>query len=288
MSVDFAEPALETEIADLIFSRFIARSDVYSRQLLTGEYNPVNAPLNAIKVLEHLRAEATYGHYLLDGDQTNLFAFDIDFRDGAGNWVQEADLTQMPMEYVSDPEASQWFAQNSLIYPEPDLRAAWKNRAHPGRAWFKRQMRQMVEELTCRIRDDLGLATAAAYSGNKGVHVYGFTGRIPAGEAREAASLVLQSWGKFQLKSGSNFYEDKSPGWYSNFGNFEIEVFPKQDSVKPGSYGNLMRLPLGRNHKNVSDPTFFLDQSTAHDSIYPATLAQSKVILQTGNPWSFR
>lgn len=280
------ETLKEMNFADLVFDRFVARSDVYSRQLLSGEYNPVKAPLDLDRITEHLDGRATYGHYLVNGDQTKLFAFDIDFRDGAGNWVQEADLEQMPVEFMTEPHSSTWFAQNSLLHPVPDLRAAWKDRAHPGRAWFKSQMRKMAEELTCRIRDDLGLPTVAAYSGNKGIHVYGFTGLIPAREAREAAQLVLASWGRFELSAGTHFYEDRSQGWHSNFSNFEIEVFPKQDFVKPGSYGNLMRLPLGRNHKNPNDPTFILDQSTAHNSIYPASPELAEVILRTGNPWS--
>lgn len=289
MSVDaIAQTANDYAMADWILHRFVARADVKARQLLDGQYNPDKSPLTREDVLDHLSGQATYGHYMMNGDKAKLFAFDVDFRDiNDGTWIQPADLEQIPMENVATPEAEAWFAQNSLIYP-CNPRSSWRDRAHPGRSWFKAQLREVVEELTCRIRDDLGIPTAAAYSGNKGVHVYGFTGEMPAAEIREAARLVLASWGRFEPAGGDFLFHDRQPGWYSSKANLEIEVFPKQDVVQPGKYGNLMRLPLGKNHKNPLDPTFFIDQSSAHNTLTPASTELALQILYTGNPWSFR
>ncbi|URG17489.1 hypothetical protein Mbo2_119 [Rhodococcus phage Mbo2] len=276
-----------TDLPTLLATHFIARRDVKARQLLTGEYNPDKSHWQMANLSDHLAGRATYGHYLVSQEnQTKLFAFDIDL-EVSGSWIQQADLSQLPEDWHSGPEADHWFAHNSYVH-EFAPREDWKNRAHPGRPWLKQQMRELVEKFTCAVRDHLGIPTVAAYSGNKGVHVYGLTGLIPAAEAREAAKLVMATvgGGRFQIHKGNNFYKDTSVDWHDSYHNFSIEIFPKQDTVKEGGYGNLMRLPLGVNLKNPSDPTFILDQSTAHNTITPASPELAARILASGNPWS--
>lgn len=275
------EYSWEFRATKLIGEKLIARSDVKARQLLTGEYNPVTTPLTVEDGIDHMLGNVTYGHYLMSGEETKIFCFDVDFEDIAGTWVQTPDWDTMP-DFGTTAEEEIWFAQNSLIYP-CNPRDDWRNRAHPGRPWFKKQLREIVEELTGRIRSDLGVPTFAEYSGNKGVHIYGMTGLMSAADAREGARLILDKWGRWTIDKGK--YKDTSEGWYTNYKNLSIEIYPKQDSVKPGGYGNLLRLPFGRNQKNPLDPTFVIDQTTAHDSIYPAAPEHALQIISTGNPW---
>jgi hypothetical protein len=120
-------------------------------------------------------------------------------------------------------------------------------------------MNLIAQELVDGI-EALGLPWAVAYSGSKGVHVYGFTGKLPAADVREAARIVLDGMGHWQPRKagGDNFFEclDKDPMF--GFPEFSIEVFPKQDSLDGKDLGNLMRLPLGRNIKSADRP-FFMD-----------------------------
>lgn len=276
-----------SDLPTLLATRFIARRDVKARQLLTGEYNPVRTPWQMAELIDHVAGNVTYGHYLLNQDnQTKVFAFDIDL-EPTGNWIQQADLSQLPEGWETGPHAEHWFANNSYLH-QCSPREDWRNRAFPGRDWFKAQMRELAEKFTCAIRDHLDLPTFATYSGNKGIHVYAATGLIPAVEAREAAMLILASMERFQPVKGSNFYKDTSTDWHDSYSNFTIEIFPKQATVKEGGFGNLLRLPLGKNQKNPLDPTFVLDQSTAHNTITPASPELAARILETGNPWSAR
>lgn len=48
-----------------------------------------------------------------------------------------------------------------------------------------------------------------------------------------------------------------------------METFPKQSSMEGKKYGNLMRLPLGVNRKNPSDPCFFVDRTKAYSRLDP-------------------
>jgi hypothetical protein len=66
-------------------------------------------------------------------------------------------------------------------------------------------------------------------SGNKGTHVWLFLDEpVPAAKVRRW--LARDFW----------------PSWNAETDNFTLEVFPKQDAVVEGGFGNLVKLPLGK------------------------------------------
>jgi hypothetical protein len=277
---------LSRELAQIMGERFIQRTDVKAIQFQSGAYVPDNyadlrnpAPYQPLgwlgrHVLAHIEGKHSYGHYMLDeNSMVKLFAFDIDL-EKKGTWVEHPKWE----EGISDEDFD---SETKIHLCNP--RELWADRsALAARAWFKWQMSQLAHMFCSVIKDQLKLPCAAAYSGSKGIHVYGFTGPIPAQEAREGALLVLDILGQFEPLRGENFFRHKEGGTMG-FPSFSIEVFPKQTSIEnKDGYGNLMRLPLGRNLKS-SDPTFFLDLT--------APLAQLKPhpdpvrLLTTGEPY---
>lgn len=272
-------------LANLIAKKFIARPDVRAKQVVLAdgrviytpdgrrdregnytEYFPWDRPaLNA-----HLAGETSYGHYLLaQDDSCKLFAFDVDLE-------KAGFLPTIPL----DPEADNYQAWSDSFAP-CDPREAWRNRAHPGRPWMKIQFRMIAHILAKAISSELEIPTAAAYSGAKGIHVYGFTGKVPAEDAREAAMIVLDSIGDFEPLRGQNFFRHKDTSPVDGYPNLSIEVFPKQSSLEGKDLGNLMRLPLGRNMK-TADPTFFIDLTTAISEMSPV---DPEYALTTTDPW---
>ena len=254
-------------VTDAITRRFIARPDVKAIQFGTGGYMPVrdritntNIPWTRADIDAHVAGTASYGHYLLNKDNLcKLFAFDIDLEPtnketGIAGWLPNSGGPDSP-----------W----TDIFPIADLRSAWHQRNHPARAFMKQQFRLMAHVLAKGIQDNLGIETAVAYSGNKGVHVYGFTGLIEAGMARDGANLVLEALGTFAEHRGSVFFKHTNTDPIDGYPNLSIEVFPKQVKLDGGdSYGNLMRLPLGRNLK-AKDPAFFVDMTAPMNELTP-------------------
>lgn len=306
---------MSDELAALIAKHFIARRDAKAIQHLDGTYAPVTTgpreartpvPFRMDDLRAHLAGTTTYGHYLLDtSSQVKFFAFDCDLnegdcglrtrdhfppccQEGHGSWIAPANLEQLPPGIVAATrDADEWFAANSQVYPARP-RENWRDRAHPGRGWWKYQMRTLGDMLASRIRSALEIPALVTYTGSKGIHVYGFTGLMPAQDARDAALLVLRSLGRFNPKAGSNFWYDSSTDWYDSYYNWTIEVFPKQTEVRPDGYGNLMRLPFGRNHKGRDqhgnyDPTFIID-TTAPQTVLAPVADPVRVLSQTLGP----
>jgi hypothetical protein len=276
-------------LANLIAKKFIARSDVkavqrvlqdgtviYMPHLDKSQSDPdakrlpwTRADLNA-----HLANEATFGHYLLNTDsKCKLFVIDIDLaktgylpRRATGYQPQATDGNDV---WVTDEQFREW---ESSFEPVDDLRAAWLNRADPGRTWMKRQFKLMAHMLVKTIHEGLEIPCAVAYSGNKGIHVYGFTGwdkPTSANLAREGARTVLESLDCFEPLRGENFFRHTNQDPVDGFPNLEIEIFPKQDTLEGKDLGNLVRLPLGRNLKNPKDQTFFIDMTTSINEMKP-------------------
>lgn len=291
---------MSNELVGLLARRFIQRRDVKAVQFSSGAYVPdyklksigSHAPLGfkGRHLASHLAGEATYGHYLLDSDsKCRLFAFDIDLEkskyDEAGNLVGEhvGAWCKLPPWEGIDPNISDEDYEKLVAAHACDPREIWRDRrALDARAWLKYQMRTLADKFCSVISRDLGLPTAATYSGNKGIHVYGFTGEMPASEARAAALLVLDILGEFDPIRGQNFYKHKVENPLLGFQNFSVEVFPKQDSLDGKDLGNLLRLPLGRNLK-TKDPTFFIDMTTPAAQLAPH--ADPIKLLETGDPW---
>ena len=163
-----------------------------------------------------------------------------------------------------------------------DLWVSRKRSAAPARSWLKYQLKYVAARLAAKVVE-LEIPCVVAYSGSKGVHVYGLMGTTPAEEARQAALLVLDMVDEFELKRGKNFYMHKNDDPFMGFQNLSVEVFPKQESLDGKKLGNLLRLPLGVNHKNPKDPTFFMDMTGPLAEFKP--VADPVKALEIGNPF---
>lgn len=262
---------MSDEIANLFASRFISRRDVKAVQHADGSWMPATAngkrdgdrlPWTRNDLLAHIAGEQTYGHYMLNTDDTTkLFAFDIDL---AKNDEKAGFSTQLPAQAM-DPENLETWEQS---FHACDAIAAWHNRSHPARDFMKLQFRQVAHRLAVAVERELEIPVAVAYSGSKGVHVYGFLGATPAVEAIEGAQIVLDSLGDWKPSRGNNFFRCENQDPIDGFPNLTIEVFPKQQSLDGKDLGNLMRLPLGRNKKST-DPTFFIDMTAPMNALVP-------------------
>lgn len=265
------------EVANLIASRFIARPDVKAVQFADGSWAPhtdtgkrdgKRLPWKRQDLIAHLACERTYGHYLLSGDSNcKLFAFDVDLEKAGQVPIRLAD------PFASDEERLAW-EEGGWIECN-DLRGEWQTRQSLLRPWMKTQFKEIAHKLLRGIYENLGLPCAAAYSGGKGIHVYGFTGLIPARDARDGALIVLEALGLTPTR-GENFFK------HPDYANLSVEVFPKQSSLDGKDLGNLMRLPLGRNLKS-KDPTFFIDMTTEMATMAPVDPIWA---LTATNPWT--
>lgn len=256
-----------SDTATLLAQKFIARRDVKAIQKSDGSWAPHTSTGkrdgDKIKwrmgdLAAHIEGRETFGHYLLDTeDHCKLFAFDIDFEKNHPNFAQD---------FVGT-----WTDDDGKVQ-EFDPRAAWLDRKHPSRQFAKISMMHMAATFMYAIHQEFGadVPTLAAYSGGKGVHVYGLMGRSPASEARMAADIVLEAIGDFEPARGGNFFRATDQSETNHFRNFTVEVFPKQDHLSGSDgYGNLMRMPLGKNKKNPKDPTFFIDMSKGFETMAP-------------------
>jgi hypothetical protein len=259
-----------TDLATLIGKRFIQRKDVKAVQTSNGAYMPVvdaeknRLPFKMVDLENHVSGSETFGHYLLDStSKCKLFAFDIDLET---HGVLPTSFTDGQFD--------------DFTHCNP--REVWRDRsAVVQRQWTKIQLRTIAGRLAAAIHLQLEIPTAVAYSGNKGLHVYGFTGPIPAADAREGAMLVLDSLEDFVPLKGEHFFAHKDKDPVLGFPNLSIEVYPKQDSLDKKDLGNLMRLPLGRNKKS-KDPTFFVDLTAPLGELKPM---DPHLALTCENPW---
>lgn len=268
------------ELANLLSKNFIARTDVKAIQHTGGAYTPhtrkvgeelERLPWTRPDLIAHIEGEKTFGHYFLNQDsKCKLFMFDIDINKSGvlPDAVMPGTSAPGSDPWASDEDIQAW--ERSAFTECTDLRAAWRDRANPGRPWLKQQLRRMAHRLVNVISTDLQLPCAVAYSGSKGLHVYAFTGLISGYEAYEAAGIVLDTVGDFETTQGKYFFKHKNTDVWDGFPSIGIEVFPKQDTLKEEkSLGNLVRLPLGRNLKNPKDPTFFVDMTSAMADLKP-------------------
>lgn len=195
---------------------FIARKDVKAVQQSDGSYAPERTKFTIDDLRAHVAGERTLGHYLLSASgTTKVIAFDIDLVKGPCQWDDEE------------------------IMP----RAAWLA-GHAAKPDMTRAMSLLALGLAVRLHRTVpGLPIAIAYSGNKGVHVYGLPNEhMPAKVAVAAGRQVMAKLG-WENSRGKNFWQ--STAWSM----LEVETFPKQESLEGKDLGNLMRLPLGFNRK---------------------------------------
>jgi hypothetical protein len=239
---------------------FIARKDVKAVQY-PGGYTPEHSKWTMDDLRAHVAGRKSFGHYFLSQDNTcKLFAFDIDL-DKTGRWLE------LNMDAKTEDEMV-------LTHHDMNPREVWSPlediRGREGQAsvYYTGVLLQIARLLAMEVRSLLGIPTAIAYSGNKGLHVYGYTGEVQASEARDAALAVLAEKGRFKASRGNVFFKSSDV----DFECVTIEAFPKQVSLDGKDLGNLMRLPLGK-HLKSGNPAFFID-----------TTAQGAIIRPDGDP----
>lgn len=238
-------PDTERAIVDLIGKRFISHNVKYAEQWQDGEkggYKPVEGPLTRKALGQHLQGTRSLGHYLVSpmDSSVKLFAYDLDARKALSPTEKEKGLKPATVDdhVIEDPRAA---------FADPD---------HPDHHEVQLELWVCGFMLAKQIRlffkeSDIGRITCGvAFSGSKGVHVYGwFEHKRPAKEARMLAEMVLKSLARdnmiFTPFRGTNFYRNEV-----DFPAIDVEIFPKQDSISTDGSGNLMRLPCGVNLKN--------------------------------------
>ena len=210
----------------LIGKLFIERRDVKAIQKSDGSYAPVHNKFTRTDIQDHLAGTRTYGHYLVDPEteKCRVFCFDIDLK------------SEYRAEFLGDDQE----------------RIGWLNA----------ELRCFAQSFEDRIREILEIPSVSLFSGNKGVHVYGFTGSAPASSVRDAADVVLHS---FVQKDGTpEYFATKGQHFFGHFSypEIEIEVFPKQKELGDKPFGNLLRLPLGV-HRKSGRKSFFYDTAAS-------------------------
>lgn len=223
-------------LAKLVAKRFVQRRDLKAKQSADGAYRPIRHRFTGRDVGIHLAGKATYGHYVVDLEGfCRVLAFDIDF-DKAFTW---RDQELNPREIFGTD--------------------------HPARTALNREIRQLADGLAFRLKRHYPhLIVSTAFSGSKGIHVYGsFPSVTSAAVAREIAIDILNSYGCFVLHQGKNFYKHEYLAQA-----ITLEIYPKQESVGDG-FGNLLRLPLGVNQK-TQRRGFFYDPRSEIDELRPA------------------
>lgn len=250
----------ERELVRLLGTRFIQRRDVKAVQQKDGAWYPERTPFTMDDFIQHLAGKKTLGHYLLDQDSLcKLFAFDIDLVKHGQN-CPSTGCAGCPV--LLDP-ATLEETKNALDAPKNVVvRDAWLSNNDPAvKELLTLHLRSLAEGLAVAIDRRLGIPVAILNSGGKGLHVYGFTGPIPADAAREAALGILDYFDCFVPTRGHNFFKHESL-----YPTLEIEVFPKQGSLEKKEYGNLMSLPLGVNQK-TGLPKYFVNCRSGLNSI---------------------
>lgn len=221
------------DVIKALGTRFIERRDVKAVQGEGIPWQPIREKFTVKDFEDHLSGKRTFGHYLVSPEgNCKFFAFDIDL-DKQGQYFDESGTFHPcnPRDVVLDPE-------------------------HPGYLEFRHDLRNVAEGFARKIDRILGVPTAIAWSGGKGLHVYGFTGTKQASVVRTLAAGLMDDAGWLPTR-GDNFF--KHPHHATNplcYPHITIEIFPKQDSVGADGFGNLMALPLGV-HKGTGQEKYF-------------------------------
>jgi hypothetical protein len=254
----------------LMGQRLIARKDVKSWQgndcqLYLDKCEPCrkadpsphcpHRPMTLSDFEAHLAGTHTLGHYVVrPGDNVcKFFAYDLD--------LVQPGPQEAPMRFDRDGNPTEFNPREAILNPEA-----------PGYRDCVIGLRVLADGLAYRINRMLGISVALEWSGAKGIHVYGFTGEIPAETAQKMAFQILEGFSVFQQYRGKYFWRhvDPSPEAFEQL--VTIEVFPKQDAVENGGYGNLMKLPLGI-HQGTKERSKFLTTNAPLDAVVemPAT-----------------
>lgn len=250
------------DMVRLLGTRFVARRDVKAFQRDDGAWFPDRSTFTMQDFRDHLAGTKTLGHYLLDTDgNCKYFAFDIDLvkhnRDcnpGPGERCTGCPMGFANLEISADG--------NPVAVGEPHVvipRQAFLSDDERVVNTLRIHLRLMAEGLAYRIHKRLDIPVAIATSGHKGLHVYGFTGLMPAEACKLVAFSILEEFTCFEQFRGENFWRHTS-----EYSVLDIEVFPKQTNLDGKELGNLMKLPLGL-HRVTKQRAEFLTTKSPPD-----------------------
>jgi len=129
------------------------------------------------------------------------------------------------------------------------------------RAW--EALLAKVRQTACRLLDLAAAQELPAYledSGFKGRHVWIFLeSPLPAGVAKKCGDLLAAQLLPLPPEVA-------------------VEVFPKQATVKPGSLGNLIKLPLGLHRRTGKRPLFLHPDGRPYDDRFALLGAVRRVL----------
>ena len=203
---------------------FVHRCDVYAEQQPDGSYRPIKAPLSDNEIAEHLAGFASYGVYVI-----------------------EPECVYDPPLGKGEPGSHKWYDPNTVKYLVFDL-DTYSPEAYE---W-------LVECLTVLINTLHGTTTNPRHtkkcllmenSGGKGFHAWLFL-------EQPTPAFKVRRW----------VARDFVPMWNERASSFDgtpLEIFPKQDEVKEGKFGNLVKLPLGVHAKSGKHSDFVPEQDWA-------------------------
>jgi P4 family phage/plasmid primase-like protien len=112
---------------------------------------------------------------------------------------------------------------------------------------WARENAKALTRLILAKAESMGIPTTCEDTGNKGYHVWAF---VPTG----APAQLLQAIGVYLVASVMDEHGE--------FAGTHVEVFPKQDSIQNGKFGNLVKVPLGI-HKKTGRRCVLVDASLA-------------------------
>lgn len=264
--IDTSNTEHTTLATKLLGEKFVSRKDVKAIQYPGNHWRPSDEPFNMADFKAHFNGDLSLGHYIVGtDDMARLFVFDIDLRAR----TKEKDFERVPEEDRFLPEFD-WGEGPQPICP----REVFNDENHAARQYMKVKLRSVADGLARRTASTLGCSVAVCDSGGKGLHVYGFTGSRPASEQRTLAEAILLDLG-LEPSRGDNF-------WRTQWDSYcEIEVFPKQDSVGEGGYGNLVRFPLGKHQSTGRWSRFLTTEAPLSEFVQMDTFNA----LQGDQPW---
>lgn len=245
------------DLVRLLGTRFIERKDVKAFQRDDGAWFPERSKFTMKDFEDHLSGRKTLGHYMLSQEgNCKLFAYDFDLvkhaRDCSDNKCKgcAVEFANLVMSESGNPHEVDGSIHRGI--PREMF-----NEQSPARETLIINLRCLVEGIALRVNRELGIPVAIATSGHKGLHLYGFTGSMPAEATRKIALSILEEMTVFERFRGDNFWRHKN-----DFEVVDIEVFPKQTSLDGKDLGNLMKLPLGVHRVTGVRSEFITTKST--------------------------
>jgi hypothetical protein len=253
---------------DRYMDLFVHRRDVFAEQSSAGHYRPVGKghfeddpvdggrrfvydlyyPITEDDVAEHLGGFVSYGAYVIAPDSTVGHP-----EEGGVKWEPQKNTVKF---VVFDLDTYDEAALEHLKWCVHELLNDL------GEATFNDTGK--VIDLRCLLLES---------SGGKGFHVWLFlSAPLPATQVRRWLGWAF--W-PLWLEAAAD-----APDWPA------LEVFPKQDSVDEGGFGNLVKLPFGVHAKtgNRSEVVPVTDWANAVDEVMPLDSSMVPAVTQDEEP----